>query len=133
MLLVDHYVAKSEIHGLGVFSAEDLGAGEALWVFNELVDREIPEERLPELPNHVRDKIYTHAWHRAELKCFWLSADGDYFMNHSDTPTLELREHSFVASRNIKIGDELTCDYRVVKVAAFDPSSSFREVSMSEV
>ena len=133
MLLVDHYVAKSDIHGLGVFSAEVVVAGREIWVFNEFIDREIPEERVQDLPNHVRNRIYTHAWHRAELKCFWLSADGDYFMNHSNTPTLQLREHCLVASRNIKVGDELTCDYRVVKVAAYDPLTMWKEISAGDV
>lgn len=42
-------------------------------------------------------------------------------MNHSDTPTMALRGDRFVASRDLEIGDELTCDYRVVKVFAYDP------------
>ena len=124
MLLVDHYVAKSDIHGLGVFSAQSVKRNDLIWEFNPIIDREIPKEKLSDLPDHVVAKIYKHAWYHPDSDCFWLAADGDYFMNHSDMPTMEIRGHSFVASRDLVIGDELTCDYRVVKVFDYDPSAA---------
>lgn len=127
MLLVDHYVAESGIHGLGVFSAQSVKRDDLIWEFNPIIDREIPEEKLSDLPDHVVAKIYKHAWYHPENNCFWLAADGDYFMNHSDMPTMEIRGHSFVAARDLVIGDELTCDYRVVKVFDFDPSAVERD------
>lgn len=121
MLLIDHYVAKSDIHGLGVFSAQSVKHESLIWEFNPIIDREIPREKLLDLPAHVVAKIYKHAWYHPEHDCFWLAADGDYFMNHSDIPTMKIRGHSFVAARDLVIGDELTCDYRVVKVFDYDP------------
>ena len=122
MLLIDHYLAESNIHGLGVFSAQSVKRDDLTWEFNPIIDREIPKEKLSDLPDHVVARIYKHAWYHPENNCFWLAADGDYFMNHSVMPTMELRGHSFVAARDLVIGDELTCDYRVVKVFDFDPS-----------
>ena len=120
MLLIDHYVAQSSIHGLGVFSAEVVAKGRLIWEFNQIIDREIPESMLSDLPPHVVNKIHRHAWYHPEIQCFWLGADGDYFMNHSETPTLEITGKSFIASRNIFVGDELTCDYRVVNVLDYN-------------
>ena len=127
MLLIDHYVAESDIHGLGVFSAQSVKRDDLTWEFNPVIDREIPREKLSDLPDHVVEKIYKHAWYHPENNCFWLAADGDYFMNHSDMPTMEVRGHSFVAARDLVFGDELTCDYRVVKVFDFDPSAVERD------
>lgn len=121
MLLIDHYVGTSKIHGLGVFSAQDVKKGELIWQFNDVIDREIEEERLLDLPLHVVAKIHRHAWHRPERNCFWLAADGDYFMNHSDFPTLHCSDSALFAAQDFTIGDELTCDYRVVKVLDYDP------------
>ena len=121
MLLIDHYVAESDIHGLGVFSAQSVKRDDLTWEFNPVIDREIPREKLSDLPDHVVEKIYKHAWYHPENNCFWLAADGDYFMNHSVMPTMELRGLSYVAARDLVIGDELTCDYRVVKVFDYDP------------
>lgn len=40
-------------------------------------------------------------------------------MNHSDDPNLEDFGDWMIARRDIEIGDEITCDYRVVKVWSF--------------
>ena len=116
MILIDHYVAQSPIHGLGVFSSEIVTKGSLIWEFNAIIDRDIPVSALASLPTHVVNNIHKHAWFHPETQSFWLGADGDYFMNHSENPTLQINGLSFVASRNIEIGDELTCDYRVVQV-----------------
>jgi hypothetical protein len=42
-------------------------------------------------------------------------------MNHSDNPNLVDGGEKMFAARDIAIGDELTCDYRIVKVATFHP------------
>lgn len=120
MLLIDHYVARSLIHGLGVFSAENVSKGMLVWEFNKVIDHEIPESKLCELPPHVVNNIHRHAWFHPETQCFWLGADGDYFMNHSELPALELAGKSFIASRDIFVGDELTCDYRFVSVLDYN-------------
>ena len=124
MILIDHYVAQSSIHGLGVFSAENATKGRLIWEFNPIIDREIPESKLSDLPSHVVNKIYRHAWYHPEIQCFWLGADGDYFMNHSETPAMEIFGKSFIASRDIFVGDELTCDYRVVNVLDYNPRNN---------
>ena len=131
MLLIDHYVDRSDIDGLGVFSAQNVRSGDLVWDFNPIIDREIPEENLIGLPAHVIASIYKHAWYFPEDSCFWLAADGDYFMNHSDAPTLNLCGRTFVASQDIVIGQELTCDYRIVKVLDFSPTSTNEIESVS--
>lgn len=124
MLLIDHYVAKSAIHGLGVFSSENVAKGKLVWEFSPIIDREIPESKLSDLPPHIVKKIHTHAWYHPEERQFWLGGDGDYYMNHEDAPTLEVAGRIFIASRDIVIGDELTCDYRVVNVLDYDLRSN---------
>lgn len=124
MLLIDHYVAKSAIHGLGVFSSENVTKGKLIWEFNPIIDSEILESKLLDLPPHVVKIVHKHAWYHPRERRFWLGGDGDYYMNHEDAPTLEVSGHNYFASRNICIGDELTCDYRYVNVLDFDLKSS---------
>lgn len=54
MLLIDHYLAKSTIHGLGVFSAEFIPDGQKVWEFHPAIDRIVPEADFESLPCHVR-------------------------------------------------------------------------------
>lgn len=121
MLLVDHCVAKSKIHGLGVFAKENIKEGAIVWRFNPVIDREIPYDAISDLPVHSRRQIMNHASFIPNRNIFLLGCDGDYFMNHSDDPSLMDDGEMMFATRDIAIGEELTCDYRVVKVMGFDP------------
>jgi SET domain-containing protein len=123
MLLTDHYISKSEIHGMGVFSAEFIKAGAVVWVYNCVLDIKIQEDKLVGLPEHVIARIKTHAEYFPAERHFILGTDGDYYMNHSDDPNLLDGGDKMFASRDISIGEELTCDYRIVKVATFDPDT----------
>lgn len=121
MLTIDHKVSPSTIHGLGVFSNERIVAGQLVWRFSSVVDREVPIKDLLEMPDHVLRAFARHAWYIKERGTFIISADGDYFMNHSSKPNLIDNGQFMFAARDIEPGEELTCDYRVVTVLEYDP------------
>ena len=127
MLLIKHYIAPSQIHGLGCFSSSHIKKGDRVWEFHPIIDREIPLADLAKLPTHVAETIQTHAEFLPETGIFRLAADGDFFMNHSDDPNLEDFGDWMVARRDIEIGDEITCDYRIVKVWSFPLGASESE------
>jgi SET domain-containing protein len=124
MLLTDHYISKSKIHGMGVFSAASIKAGTVVWEYNSVLDIKIQEQSLIGLPQHVVDRIKTHAEYFPTEKYYILGTDGDYYMNHSDDPNLIDGGEKMFAARDIAIGEEMTCDYRIVKVATFDPDTN---------
>ena len=119
MLLIPHYVAPSPIHGLGCFSSANIDKGERIWEFHPIIDRVIPEADLSGLPAHIVKLVQTHAEFIPDTSVFRLAADGGFFMNHSDNPNFEDFGDYAIARMEITIGDEITCDYRVVKVWSF--------------
>lgn len=121
MLLIEHYVAPSAVHGLGVFSTGFVPAGAKVWTFNPIIDREIAQSDLLDLPPHIVVLIERHAQYKAERGVFLLSGDGDHFMNHADDPNIDDHGADMFARRDIQPSEELFCDYRVTKVLAFDP------------
>lgn len=121
MLVVEHFVAPSAVHGLGVFSKNFVPKGALVWRVHPVIDREIHRTELNDLPPHVVQNIQTHAEYLPSRDVFRLGADGGYFMNHSDDPNLIDAGESMFAARDISAGDELFCDYRLVRVVAFDP------------
>lgn len=121
MLLIDHFIDRSPIHGLGVFAAEAVPQGTVVWRFDPVVDTILREDDLKGLPEHqVRMILHRSEWY-PERDHFVPSSDGDAFMNHSGTPNLLNLIDTAVARVDIAIGDELTCDYRSCRVLAFDP------------
>lgn len=121
MLLIEHFVAASPVHGLGVFSAQFVPKGMQVWIAHPAIDREICLSELESLPSHVVKLIETHSEYLPGKNLFRLSADGGYYMNHSDDPNLVDRGDEMFADRDIQPSEELFCDYRIAKVIAFDP------------
>jgi SET domain-containing protein len=124
MLTVSYQIAQSDIHGIGVFSLVAIKKGDIVWRFHPVIDREIPAEAIYDLPETTRQVIMNHASFIPDRDVFVLGCDGDYFMNHSDNPTLEDDGEFMFASRDIAAGEELTCDYRVVMVLGYDPMAN---------
>lgn len=124
LLLIEHFVGPSPVHGLGVFSAQFVPLGAKVWEFNSIIDRLISLDDINSLPVHVVTQIQRHAEYFEARGAFRLPADGAYYMNHSNNPNLDDQGDEMVAKRDIFPGDELFCDYRITKVWAFDPDTS---------
>lgn len=112
MLLTDTYVDKSNIHGLGLFSNEDVLKGTILWVFNPVIDHIIRKDEIADLPEHTQDWIKTRAWEDGDGH-YRIGIDNDKFINHSSDPNSGFFPDAYVwiALRDIKKGEEITEDY----------------------
>lgn len=119
MLLISHYVSRSRIHGMGVFTREPIQAGATVWRFDPVFDVEIPAAFLDCLPEDAVETILHHAEYIERLDVFRLGNDGDMFMNHSDSPSLLDFGDEMQAARHLPAGTELTCDYNNVCVLGF--------------
>ncbi|MCX7646336.1 MAG: SET domain-containing protein [Rhodobacteraceae bacterium] len=120
MLLVRTTVRQSEIHGLGLFAEEDIPRGTAIWAFDPVLDRIIPEADLARYPAHVADYLETYCEYFPETGVLVLSGDNDRFTNHSDRPNTAVvlpngPEARVIAARDIAAGEEITCDYAVIR------------------
>jgi SET domain-containing protein len=112
MLLVDTYLNKSQIHGIGVFSKENIKQ-------KEIVTKELPQfefhfnqNELPKMPLSFANFINKYAFEsNLDKNILILGIDNEKYINHSDEPNID--EHGY-AIKNIKIDDELTVDYRKI-------------------
>ena len=115
MLLVKTYLAKSKVHGLGVFAGQSIRKGAKIWRFVYGFDRFYTRKRLAKLPKPARDYINLHGyqWKNEIL----LSMDYDTFMNHSENPNTDFHNGFVIARNNIRKGEEITNDYRAFEAA----------------
>jgi uncharacterized protein len=132
LLLVEHYVDRSQIDGLGVFSTHTIEKGTLIWRYDPIVDRKIPWNEFLKLSHSAQQWITHHAEFIPSKNLFVLAADGDLFMNHSFDPNLFSDDDDGYAKRNIAIGEEITCDYRYCKMLAFELSPSILETLVTE-
>lgn len=125
MLLVPRYIATSRIHGLGVFSEQQIAKGTLIWEFNPLVDLRITRDQFRTLPDHARTWVERRAEYYPVGDFFILGADGDQFMNHSEDPNRYSVGQRGFAVRDIARDEELTCCYRQCPVLGADLAPSW--------
>jgi uncharacterized protein len=118
MMTVRTRLGISPIHGIGLFALEPIAAGTITWRLSPW-DQRFSAADLAALDPAARAGIAHHLYRHdgVWVLCF----DHGRFMNHSDDPNTDAAAPEVNrARRDIAIGEELTCDYRVFD-EAFDP------------
>ena len=110
MFLIDTYVDKSKIQGIGVFANENIKKGQLIKEVRPDFEIEFNKDNLPKIPLALAKFIDTHGYER-ELgsKILVMGIDNEKYLNHSKDPSVN---DEGIALKNIKIGDEITIDYR---------------------
>ena len=111
MLRIKTYISESDIHGIGLFADQPVSEGSVIWKFDPPFDVAFSEGALGVLPTPARELTEKYAYYEKTLNQFILCGDDARFMNHSITPNAEERAKVTIALRDIKIGEELTCNY----------------------
>ena len=109
MLLIDTYLDKSKIQGVGVFAKENVKKGEKIKEVRLEFEIEFNSDNLPKMPLALAKFIDTHSYER-ELgsKILVMGIDNEKYLNHSDDPSVDDEGY---ALKDIKIGDEITINY----------------------
>ncbi len=109
MMLIDTYLDKSKIQGVGVFAKENIKKGEKIKEVRPEFEIEFNSDNLPKMPLALAKFIDTHSYER-ELgsKILVMGIDNEKYLNHSDDPSVDDEGY---ALKDIKIGDEITINY----------------------
>lgn len=112
MLLVATYLGKSDIHGLGLFAAEQIRKGQLIWEYREPFDRRFPAEYVMRLPV-IAQRHVLHFCAQLRDGSFLVTGDNDRFWNHSESPNCltDKTATRTIALRDIWPDEELTEDY----------------------
>lgn len=119
MLQIKTFKATSKIPnaGIGLFANEDIQTGTVVWRFDEGVDMLYTDEQYTNAPELKKAQIEKHAYYDEASKVWVLCADDAVMFNHSANPNCREEKDSkyfqgrVIAVDDIKIGDEITCDY----------------------
>lgn len=113
MFIINTYIAKSDIEGVGVFAAEDVKAGQVISKFEPEFDRLVPTDEYLNAPPHLKALLDRYAFPHPEMPEFIVyEVDNSRFMNHADRPNTDYSDFAAGrARRDIKAGEELTCNY----------------------
>jgi len=115
MLLVKTRIGASAIHGTGLFANEFIPKGTTIWEFTPGFDLYVKAADIGRLPAAAQAQMLKYCYRDRETGQYVLCADDARFLNHSDQPnTVDMPgpEGCTIATRDIPIGEELTCDYQ---------------------
>jgi hypothetical protein len=114
MLHSSLHPALSGIHGSGIVAMRDVPAGTAVWwPCPRCTD--FPVDQHPALPAPILDWIAEYGYRRADGSLL-VPCSGAHLFNHScDAAVLDLGLAVGIAVRDLRRGDEVTCDYRTFR------------------
>ncbi|MFA7252429.1 MAG: SET domain-containing protein [Candidatus Paceibacterota bacterium] len=119
MLLIKTFLKTDSYGGIGLFANENIPKDKLVWEWNDLVDKMFTPEEFDKFPPPFQDFIKRHGYSPAEeifgKKMICINLDDARFFNHPDDPnTTEIKDGVIIANRDIKKGEEITCDYRLI-------------------
>lgn len=111
MLHVKTYLDKS--HDIGLFAGERIPKGTIIWTFHSNVDWITSEHQINTLTSACQDLMRKYMYYDNTINAIVMCGDDARHMNHSNDPSCSDVEvpGCTTAKRDIKIGEELTCDY----------------------
>jgi uncharacterized protein len=127
MLLVKTSVKTSKIQGIGLFAEQKIPKGTIIWKFDSRFDLVFDKTEVENMPEIQRNLIHSHAYFSKEIKKYIYCSDNARFINHSVNNNIDCVESQTetegydIANKDIKIGDELTMNYR--QLDAYDEKS----------
>lgn len=113
MLVIKTSLKEFKGKGIGLVAEQNIKKGEAVWVYNPVIDITVKEK---DIPNEAKEFFRNYGVNRWN-GTFFLCTDNARFINHSKNPNLKSNgeEEDNVAIRDIKKGEEITIDYEEIE------------------
>ncbi len=115
MIHIKYKLNKSKIHGIGLFTEEDLKKGQLVYTASPLLDVNISREQFDSLDEKEKREIRCWGFWDKPNNVWHSDFDNTKFVNHSFNPTLtqnpKYKDAYLVATRDVKAGEELTQNY----------------------
>ncbi len=120
MILIKIKIDKSSIHGIGCFTKESIKKDQIIWKFEKDFDLVLKKEYVDNLPVGAKENFLNYAYLSKNSGDYVLCSDDSKFFNHDGkNPNIrsmfldgfDKNDLICIALRDIKEGEELTCDY----------------------
>ncbi len=111
MMIVKNYVAPSQIHGVGLFAGENIEKDQIIFVLTPGVDVVMTSEDIETFGGEFSRFMSVYSYKDIKSSEITISLDNARFMNHHNYPNTLWTYIFGWAARDIRKGEELTCDY----------------------
>lgn len=109
MLIIDTILKETTNKGIGLFTNEDLNKDKVISITSKIFNKFYTYKCYNKM-NKV-NKIFLDTYGIFKDNGIYLDLDNLRFMNHSNDPNIQFNDRFGFAMKNIKKGEELTCNY----------------------
>lgn len=115
MIHTSYILKESPLHGIGLFTQEDLSKGQLVYTASPLLDVNITQQEFDSLSENEQNEIRWWGFWDEPTQRWHVDFDVSKFINHSSNATLtqdsDHTEAYLITTRNVNAGEELTQDY----------------------
>lgn len=116
MLRVKTKLGTSNIDGIGLFADQFIPKDTVVWEFNPIIDLKLREDEIAALAEGARQQVQKYSYRDEFTGLYIFCGDDARFFNHADKPNcVDVTWGPFggrtIAERDIRPGEELTCNY----------------------
>jgi len=115
MIHIKYKLDKSDKHGVGLFTDEDLKKGQLVYTASPLLDIDITREQFDSLSHAEKKEVEWWGFFDEPSQKWHVDFDVSKFINHSYNPTVTQNpnhdEAYLITTRDLKTGEELTQNY----------------------
>ena len=114
-LKVKTYLDEVHGNGIGLFADQDIKHGAVVWVHDPIIDGWLPNPQDYPYDDITRNTLIWMYCYDKSINKIIRFVDNCRFINHSEEPNLECpTKYIHYAARDIKAGEEITCNYKDV-------------------
>ncbi len=115
MIHITYKLKASELHGIGLFSDQEIKKGELIYTASPILDLNLTQKDFDSLAQKEKDEILWWGFFDQPSRMWHVDFDVSKFINHSYEPTVNqdasYDEAYIVAAKDIVPGEELTQNY----------------------
>jgi len=115
MIHIKYKLKESGLHGIGLFSDQDIKQGELIYTASPLLDLNITQQQFDTLSQEEKDELLWWGFFDQPSQMWHVDFDVSKFINHSYQANVTQRadhdEAYLVAARDINTEEELTQNY----------------------
>ncbi len=115
MIHIKYKLDKSDKHGIGLFTEENLQSGQLVYTASPLLDLNITQKEFDSLTKAEQQEILWWGFFDKSLQKWHVDFDVSKFINHSKNATLTQKDTYtdayLVTTREVQKGEELTQNY----------------------
>jgi len=108
MLIIDTILKETKLKGIGLFANQNIKKWQIIWKDN---NHAYTFSKFDYSKMNSIQKAFVDKYSIPKDSKYILDLDNTRFMNHSENPNILFLEDHGIATKNIKIGEELTCNY----------------------